>query len=147
MKMTWILLLALSMLLATSTIGLSIDNEIYQLQTELEVLGYDVGGIDGVLGEKTINAIKRFQRDYGLSITGNPDEYTRTYLQEIADQRRAKRGIQIEKVIGEMGYGRKRALVIGINSYSSIPLEAAVADAEAVSARLSELNFKVTTLC
>jgi len=42
--------------------------------------------------------------------------------------------------------GKKFALVIGIDKYSTMPLEAAVNDAKAVSKRLSELNFQVTTL-
>jgi len=43
--------------------------------------------------------------------------------------------------------GKKYALVVGINKYTSImPLEAAVNDAKEVSKRLAELNFQVTTL-
>lgn len=42
--------------------------------------------------------------------------------------------------------GKKFALVIGIDKYPTMPLEAAVNDAKAVSKRLSELNFQVTTL-
>ena len=49
--------------------------------------------------------------------------------------------VQIQKV-----YTKRHALVIGINAYPSMPLEAAVADAEAVSKRLKELNFEVTVL-
>lgn len=43
-------------------------------------------------------------------------------------------------------YSHKKALVIGINAYPTMPLEAAVADAKTVSKRLKELNFEVTTL-
>ena len=42
--------------------------------------------------------------------------------------------------------GKKYALVIGINQYSTMPLEAAVNDARSVSERLEQLNFNVTTL-
>ena len=51
----------------------------------------------------------------------------------------------IQKIMSHIN-GKKFALVIGIDKYPTMPLEAAVNDAKAVSKRLSELNFQVTTL-
>lgn len=51
----------------------------------------------------------------------------------------------IKKIMTQLS-GKKFALVIGIDKYPTMPLEAAVNDANAVSKRLEELNFQVTTL-
>ncbi|EDN69015.1 polysaccharide deacetylase [Beggiatoa sp. PS] len=53
--------------------------------------------------------------------------------------------VKISPVV-KNSYKKKHALVIGINAYPTMPLEAAVADATAVSDRLKELNFEVTRL-
>jgi peptidoglycan hydrolase-like protein with peptidoglycan-binding domain len=42
----------------------------------LEELGYDPGPIDGIIGEKTAHAIKQFQHDNDLLVTGKLDEKT-----------------------------------------------------------------------
>ena len=55
------------------------------------------------------------------------------------------RGITIKKIKSHLT-GKKYALVVGIDSYKTMPLEAAVADAKDVSKRLKELNFDVTSL-
>lgn len=41
-----------------------------QVQQKLKELGYYSGAIDGIFGNNTINAIKNFQRDYGLVVDG-----------------------------------------------------------------------------
>lgn len=41
-----------------------------QLQKDLNSLGYNCGTADGILGTNTVNAIKRFQKAYGLSADG-----------------------------------------------------------------------------
>lgn len=40
------------------------------LQQRLRALGYEPGPIDGLLGDSTREAIKKFQRDNGLAVTG-----------------------------------------------------------------------------
>jgi len=58
-----------------------------------------------------------------------------------------QRGIsRLKRKVKGSYQGRKYALVIGINAYSSLPLAAAVNDAKTVSKRLKELGFQVTTL-
>jgi len=55
-----------------------------EVQRRLKLLGYDLGNteIDGIMGQCTVNAIKRFQQDRNLLVTGNIDEET---WQELVD--------------------------------------------------------------
>jgi len=57
---------------APSTSGSSIKNEpeVEQIQFLLNKLNYNVGQVDGIIGPKTISAIKAFERDAGLPETG-----------------------------------------------------------------------------
>jgi hypothetical protein len=50
------------------------------LQARLLVLGYDPGVIDGVIGNHTIDAVKRFQLDHGLKPDGIVGPLTRSAL-------------------------------------------------------------------
>jgi membrane-bound lytic murein transglycosylase B len=43
-----------------------------QFQTDLQTLGYDIGTIDGVLGRKTRNALRAYQKTHGLPADGFP---------------------------------------------------------------------------
>ena len=45
-----------------------------RVQTELDRLGYNPGPVDGALGLKTTSAIKRYQRNNGLNLTGLVDD-------------------------------------------------------------------------
>lgn len=49
-------------------------------QTALQNKGYDVGGIDGIAGDKTYNAILKFQSDNGLDADGMCGTQTQTKL-------------------------------------------------------------------
>ena len=53
--------------------GLSGD-EMKALQTKLVALGYDVGGVDGILGTMTREAIRSEQKRLGLAIDGWPTQ-------------------------------------------------------------------------
>ncbi len=44
------------------------------IQQSLITLGYDPGPIDGVMGPRTVAAIKEYQNNYGLLITGQPSQ-------------------------------------------------------------------------
>ena len=50
---------------------------VMEIQALLNKLGYDVGMVDGIYGPKTAEAVKKFQRFFGLSPTGvvNDDTY------------------------------------------------------------------------
>ena len=56
------------------------DQTVYQAQKKLKDLGYDPGRFDGILGRKTKAAIRDFQRDNGLPVTGKIDEQTKAKL-------------------------------------------------------------------
>jgi membrane-bound lytic murein transglycosylase B len=43
-----------------------------QFQTDLQTLGYDIGTIDGVLGRKTRNVLRQYQKAHGLPADGFP---------------------------------------------------------------------------
>ncbi len=50
------------------------QQEIRILQGQLTELGYDPGPVDGLWGKKTEAALKQFQQDQGVSVTGTVDE-------------------------------------------------------------------------
>jgi len=43
---------------------------VYELQDRLSALGYKPGTVDGVLGPRTVDALKKFQGDKNLPVTG-----------------------------------------------------------------------------
>ena len=47
-----------------------INGLVQVIQIQLNSLGYKVGKADGILGKKTISAIKRFQKDKNLFVSG-----------------------------------------------------------------------------
>jgi uncharacterized protein len=46
--------------------------DLISIQTELRSKGYDPGPVDGLMGPKTREAIRRFQGDQGVRVTGEP---------------------------------------------------------------------------
>ena len=56
------------------------------IQAILNDQGYDAGPVDGVMGDRTRNAIVAFQRDNGLSATGDVDQALVEKLLAIADR-------------------------------------------------------------
>lgn len=44
--------------------------DVKTLQTNLTNAGYDVGGVDGIYGTKTANAVKQYQQANGLTVDG-----------------------------------------------------------------------------
>jgi peptidoglycan hydrolase-like protein with peptidoglycan-binding domain len=51
-----------------------------QAQTKLNELGFKVGKIDGVMGRRTRSGLKRFQKEKGISVTGELDAATMAAL-------------------------------------------------------------------
>ncbi len=51
-----------------------------QVQAKLKELGYKPGSVDGAWGKKTETALKKFQEDVGISVTGKLDEETQEKL-------------------------------------------------------------------
>lgn len=56
--------------------------EISGVQARLNNLRFDCGPVDGLLGPTTESAIRRFQRQYDLPVTGQPDAATQKKLLE-----------------------------------------------------------------
>ncbi|MFC1792330.1 peptidoglycan-binding protein, partial [Planctomycetota bacterium] len=50
------------------------------VKARLHNLGYDCGPVDETMDEKTVEAIKAFQQDVGLSTSGELDQATRDAL-------------------------------------------------------------------
>ena len=50
------------------------DSSVSQVQAALARQGYYRGAIDGSLGPATRKALRRFQRDHGLEVTGQLDQ-------------------------------------------------------------------------
>lgn len=64
--------------MATNYYGLGSQGQgISEIQDSLAKLGYDVGTIDGIFGQKTQNAVMKFQTDKGLTVDGivGPETY------------------------------------------------------------------------
>ena len=55
-------------------------SDVKQLQQNLIGMGYLEGSADGIYGAKTKNAVKEFQKDFGLSADGNAGEATQSAL-------------------------------------------------------------------
>ena len=62
----------------TANAGMSMT--VKQAQEALKRLGYSVGTPDGVAGRRTEDALRRFQKDMGLSVTGKLDSETAAAL-------------------------------------------------------------------
>ncbi|MDO8748184.1 MAG: peptidoglycan-binding protein [Candidatus Omnitrophota bacterium] len=52
------------------------NSSIKQIQIALQNAGYDPGAIDGLMGSRSRKAIRDFQKDNGLDITGKIDKAT-----------------------------------------------------------------------
>ncbi|PKM53565.1 MAG: hypothetical protein CVV00_11790 [Firmicutes bacterium HGW-Firmicutes-5] len=50
------------------------------IQETLKAMGYDPGPVDGVDGEKTVTAIRQFQKEHGLVVDGLVGEETHNQL-------------------------------------------------------------------
>jgi lipoprotein-anchoring transpeptidase ErfK/SrfK len=59
-------------------------DHVREAQRQLADLGYNPGPADGRVGEGTLTAIKTFQNDHGLTVTGNPNQQLYLKLGEVA---------------------------------------------------------------
>ena len=60
---------------------------VLRTQTYLTLLGYDPGPLDGLPGRRTTEAVRRFQRDFGLAATGWVSEELLALLTAVAAAR------------------------------------------------------------
>lgn len=56
------------------------DPVVRQIQGILQERGYDPGPLDGALGKKTREALRLFQKDHHLAVTGEIDPDTKSTL-------------------------------------------------------------------
>ncbi len=64
----------------------SYSSEAKYLQQDLTTLGYSTNGVDGYFGNNTYNAVKSFQRDYGLSQDGVAGNQTLSKIDSLINQ-------------------------------------------------------------
>lgn len=67
------------------------------IQKKLNDLGYDAGPVDGVKGEKTIEAIKSFQTNFNLEADGIVGDKTKQILESISL-------VEIQRKLNQLGY-------------------------------------------
>ena len=83
----------------TETVGAVGADDIKECQQKLISLGYLSGKADGILGSQTAQALKAYQKDRGLSVTGVYDEETQQMMQRKAGGTYAKgdRGAEVKR--------------------------------------------------
>lgn len=59
--------------------------EVSGVQGRLNNLGFDCGSVDGVMGPDTEDALRAFQTQMGLPVTGQPDSATQAKLTQVHD--------------------------------------------------------------
>lgn len=74
-------------LFSSNTMANQYRPEVYKVQKTLRQIGYNPGKLDGLWGKFTESAVKRFQRDIGLPMTGQLDEQTKAKLTKIEKDR------------------------------------------------------------
>jgi peptidoglycan hydrolase-like protein with peptidoglycan-binding domain len=79
-KLYWSLMGMLCLMLGSVDIAAPADWRIGQAQDRLKAAGFDPGPLDGVLGQRTREALRRYQASQGLPATGQLDEATRQAL-------------------------------------------------------------------
>ena len=99
---------------------------IYQAQKKLKRLGYNPGPLDGIWGPKTQKAIKKFQQDNSLLVTGNLDEQTRLQLMHIVngEQEAVKSSVDRPPKYSLMTAEEARQIIEGHIKNKDIELEA-----------------------
>ena len=78
-----------------------------RLQMNLKFLGYYKGEIDGIKGIKTLDAIKKFQRDNGLKDNGIADQKTIDCIRNIICDIQRQIGATVDGVAGNETISKK----------------------------------------
>ena len=76
LKRISVVLLLFALVAIPATKSAAQSDEVLQAQTELQARGYDPGPLDGFMGRRTQQALRRFQEDTGKPVTGVLDEAT-----------------------------------------------------------------------
>lgn len=94
-KTRWLLFGMLCLILWPAVLAAQGDQQVREAQELLRAAGFDPGPIDGMLGQKTRTALRRYQLKHGLPETGELDELTRKSLGLQVRTEEAKK--QVEK--------------------------------------------------
>ena len=68
------------------------------VQTQLIRAGYNPGPADGIFGRKTEMAIRQFQKDRGIEVTGNINKETLSLLKTINEHKKETMSNDIHKI-------------------------------------------------
>lgn len=79
------------------------DRDIQELQRALDRAGYDPGPIDGRMGPGTRDALRDFQRDNALPVTGRPTAQVRAALMQYMDAGVRQRDARGREYVGDRG--------------------------------------------
>lgn len=79
---------------ATAALGQTQQDLVYRLESFLAELGYAVGAVDGLVDAATYEAIRRYQGDRGLAVTGGLDMAGYQALEQEIVERRAAAATQ-----------------------------------------------------
>ncbi|MBE0574602.1 MAG: peptidoglycan-binding protein [Desulfuromonadales bacterium] len=74
------------------------EKQVRELQNLLKEEGYEVGDADGIIGQDTTEAIRQFQTDRDLEVTGIPNEKT---LRSLAPDREQQEFFGLAPEFGE----------------------------------------------
>jgi len=78
--------------------------DVKELQQNLKVLGFDPGGVDGIFGMRTEEAVFKFQQKYGLAVDGVVGPRTQVKIRELLA---ASKELQGFSVCIDPGHGGK----------------------------------------
>ena len=98
------------------------DNQAYQIQSLLNELGYDAGHADGLIGARTREAIRSYQRDQGLFITGEPGARLLEHLRDTSAERQERerqetlQKLEAQKAQESSEVSADRGLVLDVQS-------------------------------
>ncbi len=62
------------------------QEQIMELQRLLQNQGYEIGNVDGVINDETMEALRKFQGSEGMAVTGTPNHQTLRALAPSSDQ-------------------------------------------------------------
>lgn len=80
--------------------------ELVELQEKLSVNGYSTNGIEGIFGQGTEKAVKAFQKDNGLKVTGKIDSKTKAKIKALLlKPKKYRRKFQVEATAYTGGIG------------------------------------------
>jgi len=115
--------------------GVQYDPIVYQAQKALKIQGYDPGPVDGLWGKSTESAVKHFQVDNELPVTGKLDEQTKAKLSLPSSTRSLKRKSQSVEL--------RFALLIGNSTYAhGGSLRNPINDVRDMNAALKRFGFE-----